>query len=424
MTFKMREAAAKLTAAAGLLAGLLLPAAALAQAPSSTLPPVKIGLTIGLTGPTASSGKAGMVTMKIWAEDINARGGLLNRKVELVYYDDQGQPSAVPGLVTKLINVDKVDILLSQGTNMTAPAMPVVMSNNRLIVATFALGVNDQFKYGRYFQTMPYGPDGKNELPRGFFEVAAKLNPKPKTVALVGADAEFANNALEGARVHAKRLGFNIVYDKTYPPSNTSFGPILRAIQATKPDLVFVASYPPDSVGIVRAANEVGLKSMMFGGAMVGLQNAAMRQALGNALNGIVNYELYNAEPTVQSPGVKELLTKYRTVAAAEGVDTLGFYLPPTTYATMQIIEQAVKATNSLDSAKLAAYMHATTFKTVNGDIRFGANGEWAEPRILMTQFRNVTGNDVSQFNEIGKQVILYPEKYKSGTVAVPFAAQ
>lgn len=424
MIAAIRRAVAFQLATATLIAGLVHSTDASAQAPSSTQPPIKIGTTIGLTGPTASSGKIGMTTMKIWVEDINARGGLLNRRVDLVYYDDQGQPSAVPGLYTKLINVDKVDILLTSGTNMTAPAMPVIMSHNRLVLASFALGVNEQFKYPRYFQTMPYGPDGKNELARGFFEVAAKLDPKPRSVALVGADAEFASVALEGARAQAKRLGFTVVYDKSYPPSNTSFGPILRAVQATNPDLVFVASYPPDSVGIVRAAREVGLKTTLFGGAMVGLQNAAIRQALGESLNDVVNYELYNAEPTVQFPGTKEFIARYREFAAKEGVDMLGFYLPPISYATLQIVEKAVTATNSLDDEKLANYIRSNTFKTVSGDIRFGRDGEWVEPRILMTQFRNIKGNGIEQFNEPGKQVILFPEGLKSGVVKAPYIPQ
>jgi branched-chain amino acid transport system substrate-binding protein len=383
--------------------------------------PIKIGGTMPLTGGNASIGKVAQATAQIWADDINKRGGLLGRKVELVIYDDQTNPTLVPGLYTKLLDVDKVDLLAGTGTNLVAPAMPLLIERKRLIVANLALAVNDPFNYDKYFQIMPYGPNGKDELARGFFEIAAKLNPKPKTVALVGADAEFANNALEGAREHAKRLGFRVVYDKSYPPNQVDFLSVVRAIAATKPDLVFVGSYVADTSGLVRAAAEVKLKCTMFGGAMVGLQVAALKQQLSGVINGVVNYELYLPEPTMQFQGTRELINRYRAVASAQGLDQLGFYVPPTTFAQLQVLEQAVTATKSLQDEVLADYLRKNSFKTVMGDIRFGTRGEWAEPRILMTQFQKVSGKELGQFDQPGTQVILYPEKFKSGQLAAPF---
>jgi len=383
--------------------------------------PIKIGGTMPLTGGNASIGKVAQATAQIWADDVNKRGGLLGRKVELVIYDDQTNPTLVPGLYTKLLDVDKVDLLAGTGTNLVAPAMPLLIERKRLMVANLALAVNDPFNYDKYFQIMPYGPNGKDELARGFFEIAAKLNPKPKTVALVGADAEFANNALEGARDHAKRLGFRVVYDKSYPPNQVDFLSVVRAIAATKPDLVFVGSYVADTSGLVRAAAEVKLKCTMFGGAMVGLQVAALKQQLSGVINGVVNYELYLPEPTMQFQGTRELINRYRAVASAQGLDQLGFYVPPTTFAQLQVIEQAVTATKSLQDEVLADYLRKNSFKTVMGDIRFGARGEWAEPRILMTQFQKVNGKELGQFDQPGTQVILYPEKFKSGQLAAPF---
>jgi branched-chain amino acid transport system substrate-binding protein len=383
--------------------------------------PIKIGGTMPLTGGNASIGKVAQATAQIWADDINKRGGLLGRKVELVIYDDQTNPTLVPGLYTKLLDVDKVDLLAGTGTNLVAPAMPLLIERKRLIVANLALAVNDPFNYDKYFQIMPYGANGKEELARGFFEIAAKLNPKPKTVALVGADAEFANNALEGAREHAKRLGFRVVYDKSYPPNQVDFLSVVRAIAATKPDLVFVGSYVADTSGLVRAAAEVKLKCTMFGGAMVGLQVAALKQQLSGVINGVVNYELYLPEPTMQFQGTRELINRYRAVAGAQGLDQLGFYVPPTTFAQLQVLEQAVTATKSLQDEVLADYLRKNSFKTVMGDIRFGARGEWAEPRILMTQFQKVNGKELGQFDQPGTQVILYPEKFKSGQLVTPF---
>jgi branched-chain amino acid transport system substrate-binding protein len=383
--------------------------------------PIKIGFSTSLTGGNAAFGRADLVTRQIWAERVNAKGGLLGRPVKLVYYDDQSTPANAPSIYTKLIDVDKVDLLTTTGTNVTAAAMPSLVQHNRLVMSLFSLAVNDVFKYPRYFQIMTYGPHGKEEISRGFFEAAMSLNPKPKTIALVGADAEFALNAVEGARRQAKRLGLKIVYDRTYPPSMVEFSPVIRAVQATNPDLVFVGSYPADSSGLLRAAIEGGLKTKMFGGGMVGPQFATVKAAFGEKLNGLVNYELFVRAPTMKFPGTDDFIAEYRKRAAAEKVDALGLYVPPFIYAAMQVMEQAVEKVGSLDEAKLAATMHSTTFPTIVGDVKFGADGEWTEGRILMTQFRGLHGNGLEQFDKAGAQVILYPKQFKTGDVAVPF---
>ena len=222
--------------------------------------PIKIGFSTSLTGGLASSGKANLLAQQIWQEKINAEGGLLGRPIQYVYYDDQSKADTIPGIYAKLLDVDKVDLLMGAATNLIVAAMPEIMQRQKMVMVLVALGSNDEFKYPRYFQTAAWGPDAKGVMGHAFFEVAKTILPRPKTVAIVGADAEFSNNVMTGARTIAKQEGFNIVYDHTYPPSTTDYSPIVRAIEATNPDLVFVASYPLDSVGIVRAATELGLK--------------------------------------------------------------------------------------------------------------------------------------------------------------------
>ena len=255
-----------------------------------------------------------------------------------------------------------------------------------------------------------------------FFQVAETIWPRPKTVAIVGADAEFSNNVMTGARAIAKKEGFEIVYDRTYPPSTVDYSPIVRAIQASNPDLVFVASFPLDSVGMVRAATELGLKAQLFGGGMVGLQYATFMQQLADKLNRVVNYHLYVPGPTMKFPGIDEFLKTYQARAPQQGTDPLGFYQPPFAYAAMQVIEQAIKATGSLDDRKLADYMHNSAFNTIVGEIRFDEKGEWAKPRLLMIQYQNVEGDNLDQFRAGGRQVILYPAEYKDGELQHPFA--
>ena len=385
-------------------------------------PPLKIGFGMSLTGPLAGNGKAALIAMQIWQEDVNTRGGILGRKVELVFYDDQTSPSTVPGIYTKLLDVDKVDLIVSgYGTNVIAPAMPIVMQRNMTFMSLFGLNVNSKFNYDRYFQIMPSGPEPAIGWTQGYFDTAMALSPKPTTIALVGADAEYPALALDGARAQVKRTGLRVVYDKTYPPNTVDFSPIIRAIQAANPDLVYVASYPPDSAGLIRAANEVGLKTRMFGGGMVGPQFAALKTQLGPLLNGVVNYETYVPELTGRFPVIDAFLGKYQSRAVKEGVDPLGFYLPPFAYAMMEVLEKAMVATKGLDQAKLAEYIHANTFDTVVGEVSFGKNGEWARGRMLAVQYHGIAGNDLTQWRNPGHVWVLAPKDFATGTVKAPF---
>ncbi len=399
----------------------LIPLTVLGQA--QTKPPIRIGMGMALTGSLAANGKAALVSMQIWAEDVNARGGLLGRKVELISYDDQSSPAAVPGIYTKLLDVDKVDLVVSgYATNMIAPAMPTIMQKKMLFMGLFGLAVNTNFSYDRYFGIQPHGENAAVDMSQGFFDAAMSINPKPKTIAIVGADAEYPAAAMVGARETIKKLGMKIVYDKTYPPNTTDFSPVVRAIQATTPDVVFVASYPPDTVGMIRAANEVGLKTKVFGGGMIGLGTAAVKKQLGPLLNGILGYELYAPEPSIKFPNVEKFLVKYQARADKEGIDPLGYYLPPYAYAIMEIIAEAVDKTQGLDQKALADYIHSHTFSTVVGDVTFASNGEWKKGRSLWVQYRGVTGNDIDQFRKPGKAVVIQPAYLKSGELRYPYS--
>lgn len=385
--------------------------------------PIKIGMGIALTGGLAGTGKAALLATQMWVEDVNAKGGLLGRPVQLIFYDDQSSPPIVPGIYTKLIDVDKVDLVTSgYATNLVAPAMPIMIQHGYLLIGLFGLAVNDQFRYDRYFSIVPTGENPRVGYSEGFYQVAMTMNPKPATVAIVGADAEYAQVATAGARENAGKFGLKVVYDRTYPPSTVDFTSIVRGMQATNPDIVYVASYPPDTVGIIRAVNEIGLPARMFGGGMIGLQYAALKQQLGSLLNGVVSYDVYVPEPTMNFPGVREFLAKYQERAAAEHADPLGFYTPPFAYARMQVLAQAIEATKSLDQKTLAEYIHRTAFNTIVGDIKFGPTGEQAERRILFVQYQGIAGNDINQFKEPGKQVIVSPESLRSGTFQYPYA--
>jgi branched-chain amino acid transport system substrate-binding protein len=415
---KRRGVVASLFATAA-LAALAIPAGA--QAPSGQ--PLTIGFSMALTGPLSPNGKSALLGMKIWEEEINSKGGLLGRPVKLVYYDDQSQSAPVPGIYTKLIDVDKVDLVIGPyATVPAAAAMPVIMQKGKVFIILFGLGVNTEFNYPKFFAMIPSGPNTKPAFTEGFFEVAAAQNPKPQTVAFIAADQEFSKNACDGAKDNAKKAGLRTVYDRTYPPNQTDFAPVVRGIQAANPDVVAVCSYPLESVGLVRAVNEVGYKPKMIGGAMVGLQATAIKRQLGPLLNGWVNYETWVPAKSMMFAGTEDFLKKYQSRAAAEGVDPLGYYLGTWGYAYIQILGDAVAATKSFNDNTLADYIGKTTFKTIMGDVKFGKGGEWAEGRMLQVQYRGIKqGDGLDVYRGMSYQTVLTPADLKTGDVIYPY---
>jgi branched-chain amino acid transport system substrate-binding protein len=387
--------------------------------------PIRVGLSVALTGGVAPAGRQVLAALQIWRDDVNAKGGLLGRPVELVFYDDQSNPQNVPGLYTKLIEVDKVDLLIGPyATNMVAPAIPVLMQYRKTTIGILANAANSKFHYDQYFSMLPTGPEPQKAFASGFFELAAGAKPRPKTVAIVAADAEFAQNAADGARQSIKEIGgFEIILDQKYPPPTTDYAPIMQSVKALNPDIVYVAAYPPDSVGIVRAANEIALTPKMFGGTFIGLLLTPIKAQLGPLMNGIVNNEVFLPGPAFTFPGTLDLLRRYREIAKSQGLDPMGWSYPPLGYAAGQVLAQAVEGAKTLDQVKLAAFMHDHAFHTVVGEISFGRDGEWTKSRVVFTQFQNVSDNSVDQFKDTTHEVIVWPEQYKSGNMVYPYAA-
>ena len=385
--------------------------------------PVRIGYCLSLTGPLAGNSRSAQLAHEIWRDDVNRRGGLLGRPVELICYDDEGSASLGGPLYARLIDEDGVDLVIGgYGTNSLLAAMPEMISRQRFFVGLMGLGANNELNYSNYFAMIPTGPDPNVALTEGFFEVASRQSPRPKTVALLSADAVFSRNPILGAKESAGNYGLEVVHEATYPLFTTDFTPYLDAVAQSGCDVLFLCSYLQDSIELVRSLHAHSFQPKMVGAGMIGPQNAHVKSELGPLLNGIVNYEYWVPAPSLAFEGVTDLLETYRSRSAGSDRDALGHYMAPLAYAQMQVVAQAVENTESFDDAVLSDYTRSAAFATVMGDVTFAARGEWTHPRVLQVQFQGITGHDLDQFRDGTRQIVVAPQEMASGTLIYPFA--
>src|SRR5271154_340380 len=195
--------------------------------------PLRIGFSIAQTGVLGPGGKSGLIAMEVWRDAVNAKGGILGRPVELVAYDDQSNAASAPAIYSKLVDVDKVDLLLSPyGTNVAGPIVPFAKERGRVLFGMAVIGMNEKIGYDRYFSIGPWGPDPQLTY-QAFFQLAKENGLK--RVAILAASAEFQQTAANGGRLLAKQNGMQVVFDQQYPANTTDFSGLLQALEPSQP---------------------------------------------------------------------------------------------------------------------------------------------------------------------------------------------
>jgi branched-chain amino acid transport system substrate-binding protein len=384
----------------------------------------KIGYTLSLTGGLGSNGRTARLAHQLWQEDVNARGGILGRPVDLLCLDDETKPDTVAALYQRLLDTEKVDLVIGgYGDNSVAPAMPLIMERKKFLIGLMALAVNGRFQYPQYFVMIPTGPKPSTALTEGFFDVLARQIPKPETVAILAADAPFSLSPVAGAKENLARNGMRVVSEARYPLTTTDFRPYVDELKKTAPDVLFMCSYINDSAGLLKAISDEGFEPKALGGAMIGPQNGVVKAQLGPLLNGLINYEYWLPVPGVANAEAESLIARYQPRAQAADADPLGYYVAPMAYAQMQIIDQAISAVGSVNDAALSEYAHQAAFSTLVGDVRFGNDGSWTESRVLTVQFRSIQTNDIEQFKSTAVEAVVSPAGPAAPPLIYPYAA-
>ncbi|MHB8729405.1 MAG: amino acid ABC transporter substrate-binding protein [Sulfuricaulis sp.] len=358
---------------------------------------IVVGASVALTGKYARTGQEQLQGFQMWVDDVNARGGLLGRKVALKYYDDESKPETGAKLYEKLITDDKVDLLIGPYSSDVTMAASTVAEKYHFPMVSSGASATQIWERG-YKNIF-----GLYTLAETYMDPVLEF-AKSKglhTIALIYENTEFPRAIASGVKSKARRLGMNVVFEEEYGKASTDFSSMIIKIKARKPDMVIGGSYLPDSVAFMRQARENRLYAKIFAFA-VGPALPDFGKNLGPDADGVMGNTMF--EPTLKLPGVKEFAEKYKAKYGHEpGYHAAGGY------GAGQVLEAAVKKAGSLDHGKLRAALFALNTTTTFGRYKVDATGRQI----------GKTGYAVQWIN--GKRDIVLPAEVATAKPVYPF---
>src|SRR5438128_6066241 len=338
--------------------------------------PVRIGASLSLTGTYAKLGKNQQEGYQLCQKDLNAKGGLLGRKVEFVVYDDQSLPPTGVRLYEKLITEDKVDAVMGPYSSPITEAVANVTEKYKKLMVTPLAATTSIFRKEprRRFVFMILSP--AEVYLEGLVDMAAKRGLK--TVAIVNEDTLFSKAAASGAVELAKKKGLQVVFTEAYPKGNTDFSALLTKLRAANPDVVAAATYFDDAVALTRQMKELNVNPKMYG-VTVGGDLPEFYDTLKQ--NAEYIYGATQWEHTLPYPGNQEFFETYKKEFGHEPS-----YHSTAGYAGCMVYAEAVKRASSLDADKVREALLKLELKTVFGEYKVDADG--FQPAHTMVTFK------------------------------------
>jgi len=371
-------------------------------------PPIRIGSTLALTGPLASTALVHQLVGDIYVEQLNRRGGLLGRPVEWIVKDDQSKPELARTLYEQLITVDKVDLLMGPyATGAILSAMGVAQRYNKVLVH-HTFGIPSLAKYDAQFPTWSLGPDPATTFPNTLFDALAATPKPPKTIAIVTSKFPSVHFMALGAREVAKKRGLQEVIFLEWEFGNRDFGPIAARIKDANPDLVFVGAIGLEGNQLLDAMKKIDY-TPRFHFYMYPAPGPMVQAPEGkNALAATI---FEQDPPYLNNPGAAEFVKVFNERAAKAGLPYTGVETQAAaSYSAWQVLEAAVTATKSLDDKVLADWLRKNRVDTVQGKLRFDGPNNYGDDLMRVKQVQN------------GRWVVVWPKAYAApgATLAAP----
>jgi len=364
--------------------------------PATAQGPIRIGASLSLTGTYAKLGKNQHEGYQLCEKDLNAKGGLLGRRVQFVVYDDQSMPATAVRLYEKLITEDKVDAIMGPYSSpVTEAAVNVTEKYKKVMVAPLA-ATTSIFKKGRKYIFMVISP--AEVYLEGLVDMAAKRGLK--TVAVVNEDTLFSKAAAAGAVEIVKKKGLQVVFAEAYPKGNTDFSALLTKVKAANPDVLAAATYFDDAVALTRQMKELNVNPKMFG-VTVGGDLPEFYDTLKQ--NAEYIYGATQWEHTLPYPGNPEYFEAYKKDFGHEPS-----YHSTAGYAGCLIYAEAVKRANSLDADKVREQLLKLETRTPFGDYKVEADGFQVAHKMVTFQWQKE------------KKVTVWPDELAQGKPLFP----
>ena len=359
--------------------------------------PIRVGMTVSLTGQYDVPGEVMLKGVEMWVSDINQRGALLGRPVKLVYYDDRSDPATSVQLYEQLITQDGVDLLLGPyGSDITLAASAVAEKHNFPMVATGAAS-GDIWAQG--YKNI-FGVDAEASHYMDLL-IESAAGADLKTIALVYADNDFPRQVAKGVRTEAARHGMQIVFDQEYSQTGADYAGLVRGMKAANPDLVIGGTYLDDSVAIVRQAKRQNFspKALAF---TVGPALKEFVDALGPDANGVMGVVAWMRSAAM--PMAMDFSYRYKVKfgSNASVQSALG-------YGGAQVLEAAVRLSGSLDKDDLRKQLGEMIFQSLLGRYEVDETGKQTAKSTYVMQVQN------------GWRLLVLPKELQDSEVEYPF---
>ena len=359
--------------------------------------PIRIGMSVSLSGEYAVPGRKELEGVQFWVHDLHQRGALLGRGVELVYYDDKSDPATSARLYERLITEDKVDLLLGPyGSNITLAASSVAEQHNFPMVAT---GAASGDIWARGYRNI-FGVDAQADQYMNLL-IESAAGAGLTTIALVYGDGDFPRQVARGVRTQAALHNMRIVFDREYSPETADYTGLVKAMKATRPDLVVGGTYLDDSVALVRAARAADFSPRAFA-FTVGPALKEFEDELGKDANGILGIVAWM--PSAAIPMAMDFSYRYKRKFGNNASVSAVFG-----YGAAQVLEAAVRLAGSLDRDAVRTQLGEMKFQSLLGKYQVDDTGQQIAKSTYVMQVQN------------GQRLLVLPKSLQESRVEYPF---
>lgn len=358
----------------------------------------KIGIILPLTGSQSAFGEALRNGYAIAVDEINSKGGLLGKKIELDIYDDQSKPEQAVMGVAKLVDQDHVPILLgSFSSESTKAIIPAVTQRQVPLVIPAANADNLMDSKSPWVFRVCAGAADYARATLAFL----KDNGAPKTMAIVYENTNFGQGAMSAMSTAASTSGMKLVAVEPYEAKSPDYRAVLQRVKKANPDVIYFCSYLLDATTLMRQSQEIDLNPRYFTSAGNGFATVEFPTAKGAGKNAEYVFSVSQWVPTERWKGSKEFDAEY-----FRRFNIHPTHHPMFAYATLQTAAHAIREARSTESAKIRDALSKLNLpSTPFGPIRFNGNGQNQHP-VMVTQiqggqYKSVYPPDVAESKPI-----------------------